>query len=588
MLANETVRPEAARSVANKPLPPVPADATDKSSLVLFYQYVEPQWTPKEHKRMMKEFIALAEKWNVKGRGRCAAEGVNCTLTGPPDAIRSFCYGLRDWQPSLFAETDFKITDGLAHEHAFKALTIQKKDDLVAYGLPSEVAPTLKTSQARHVEADEYHKLMANPNSVIIDVRNAYESAIGHFQPPEGGAELIDPKLRNSIEFPKWLNAPETQAKLNGKQVLMYCTGGIRCERASALLDAMARTSGGSFAVKDTVMVRGGIERYMKTFPEGGHWKGKNYLFDRRQEQVPEAKTEEALEADVESYCCVCRAPYGYYRGQFTCAGWLSTTNAKCGVPVIVCSSCAQTAPEPSSLICPLCEEGYVAPAARPDLHALKHEFEEKALGEQASVVSHAAAAGAPTTASGKRARQEARAAASAPSTRLFVGNLPFVVSATSVRRALLAALRGEALGPEETGVRATKKQRRAAKLLERQQKATGAAPVAASEAPAAAHGGEWPDETVVAVQWLADHTTGLFYGSAFVEVRSVDAATALVRAAALVEIKSDGGTTAVEGGVRLKGRRLRIQYAPPKASDDWPPPAGEECEWPPVGHRLE
>jgi predicted sulfurtransferase len=87
--------------------------------------------------------------------------------------------------------------------------------------------------------------------------------------------------MRNSVEFPKWLNAPETKQQLHGKQVLMYCTGGIRCERASALLDALARTSDGEFAVTDTVMVRGGIERYMKTFPEGGFWKGKNYLFDK-------------------------------------------------------------------------------------------------------------------------------------------------------------------------------------------------------------------------------------------------------------------------------------------------------------------
>ena len=69
----------------------------------------------------------------------------------------------------------------------------------MAYGLPSEIAPALKTSKARHVEADEYHALMNNPDSVIIDVRNAYESAIGHFAPPSGGATLIDPKLRNSV-----------------------------------------------------------------------------------------------------------------------------------------------------------------------------------------------------------------------------------------------------------------------------------------------------------------------------------------------------------------------------------------------------
>ena len=78
--------------------------------------------------------------------------------------------------------------------------------------------------------------MMQQKNTVIIDVRNAYESAIGHFAPPPGGAELIDPKMRNSREFPKWLHAPETQKKLDGKNVMMYCTGGIRCERASALL----------------------------------------------------------------------------------------------------------------------------------------------------------------------------------------------------------------------------------------------------------------------------------------------------------------------------------------------------------------
>ena len=62
---------------------------------------------------------------------------------------------------------------------------------------------------------------MKDPEAVIIDVRNAYESAIGNFQPPKGGATLIDPKMRNSIEFPKWLNSEETQKKLTGKKVLV-------------------------------------------------------------------------------------------------------------------------------------------------------------------------------------------------------------------------------------------------------------------------------------------------------------------------------------------------------------------------------
>lgn len=68
-------------------------------------------------------------------------------------------------------------------------------------------------------------------------------------------------------------------------QVMMYCTGGIRCERASALLDHMEKATG-ELNTQGIYMVRGGIERYLKTFPEGGYWSGKNYLFDRRFEQV--------------------------------------------------------------------------------------------------------------------------------------------------------------------------------------------------------------------------------------------------------------------------------------------------------------
>ena len=378
------------------------------------------------------------------------------------------------------------------------------------------------------------------------------------------------------IEFPKWLNAPETQAKLHGKQVLMYCTGGIRCERASALLDALARTSDGSFEVKDTVMVRGGIERYMKTFPEGGYWKGKNYLFDRRLEQVPEAKSETALAADVESYCCVCRELCGYYRGQYTCAGWLDPTRSRCGVPVIVCQSCALKGPDLSSLRCPLCEEGYVAPQAKPNLLALKQVLASGGGGELAGGAAPRGEASEITRVGAKRARQEERAAACAPSTRLFVGNLPFVVNATELRGALLGRLRGEVPKPPD-GTKAAKRWRRAQKLQARGGGKSG-------DRRGEGKGYEWGDDTIVCIRWLTDRSSGLFYGSAFVEVRSLDAAKALVEAAGRHEATAQGSQTALDGGIKLQGRRLRVHYSSPKDSEVWPPPPGDERERPPVG----
>lgn len=219
---DESIIVENCRSVANQELPPIPKGADAKGSILLFYQYAEPTWSKKEHKKAIKKIIELGERFKITGRGRVAPEGVNCTLSGTPGNIRSFCCGLRQWNP-LFNETDFKITDFVPENKLFKSLSIRKTEELVAYGLAGEKAPSLQKFAGTHLEAVEYHTAMKQKDTVIVDVRNAYESAIGSFNPPEGGAELIDPKMRNSIEFPKWLNDPKTKEKLNGKKVLMYC-----------------------------------------------------------------------------------------------------------------------------------------------------------------------------------------------------------------------------------------------------------------------------------------------------------------------------------------------------------------------------
>ena len=224
---NEEVVIENCRSVAGKELPSIPQGSDDghHGTILLMYQYKEPVWTTQEHKKALKKIIELGQKHRIAGRGRVAPEGVNFTLSGMPQDVRDFCYSLREWD-QLFLETDFKLTDWIPGNKLFKSLSIRKTEELVAYGLAGDKAPSLHKFAGTHLEADDYHKAMMQKDTVIVDVRNAYESSIGGFRPPEGGAELIDPKMRNSIEFPKWLNDPETQEKLNGKHVLMYCTGG--------------------------------------------------------------------------------------------------------------------------------------------------------------------------------------------------------------------------------------------------------------------------------------------------------------------------------------------------------------------------
>ena len=174
--------------------------------------------------------------------------------------------------------------------------------------------------------------------------------------------------MRNSSDWAKWLADRKTRQQLQNKSVMLYCTGGIRCERASALLNQMVE-SDPSFNVRETVQVRGGIERYLKTFPEGGFWKGKNYLFDKRQEQKPELKSDDALEGEVESQCCVCERTWGVYRGRYKCGV------RECGVPVIVPAlrDIGEGAAWQAAL--PLCVEGYRAPTLEPDLVGMKRRL---------------------------------------------------------------------------------------------------------------------------------------------------------------------------------------------------------------------
>ena len=148
---------------------------------------------------------------------------------------------------------------------------------------------------------------------------------------------MLDPEMRRSTEFPKWVD--DNLGKLEGKKVLMYCTGGIRCERASAYLTEEC-------GLGDVNQLEGGIHRYLEAFPEdGGLWVGKNYTFDKR-------FSHGACQTETIAECVVCRAPWERYQAQLKCN--------KCKMEVIVCKTCTRNKkakPIPkSALVCPLCD----------------------------------------------------------------------------------------------------------------------------------------------------------------------------------------------------------------------------------------
>ena len=553
-LPSSAVNLAAAASVARRPLTEIPPNLrVGAVTICLCYQYREPAWTSKQHNVALHSITQMATKHGVTGRGRVAPEGINFTLTSSAQGMRDFCNALRDWDP-MFWETDFKLTDNCEPNARFRFFTPRKVEELVAYGLEGVKAPSLKHHSGKHLEAHEYHKQMQQKDTVIIDVRNAYESDIGHFQPPPGGATLLKPQMRNSLDFPKWLNAPETKEQISGKTVMMYCTGGIRCERATALLNQMTEAdnkvdadscndngngNGGGFHTKDVVMVRGGIERYLKTFPEGGYWKGSNYLFDQRREQVPEEKPSEQLEKEIDSYCCVCLTKHAQYRGQHRC-GQILATGLPCNVPVIVCDHCQDKARQtPKTLTCPLCAQGYQIPEEVPDLVGQKRKLgviNEDGLDH----VTGKALGDGPTTK--KRSKKDV---VTEPARRLFVGKLPLTITASALREALRRAARSKNFVNNK-------------------------------------------DAAVVStIQWIVDHKTQAFYGSAYCEMESIESAKAVMEA-----VRTKGGGLLV--GPCLKSRKkrqkirpARVNYCPIRQGETWPSKEEKnryESEYPPLG----
>ena len=333
---------------------------TDQTcTILLFYHYVRPQQMTMRRTEELRVFLdRLTHTLQIGGRIRYAQEGLNCTVSGTSENIRTFASKLSGSKPSGFGpefkDTDFKFIDDLPHDRCFKDLKLIPVKELVFYGVRENAAPLAMGGV--HLRPQEYHEKMQEKETVIVDVRNSYEAAIGRFvgQEQEGGAEYIDPKMRKSTDFKGWLDKPETQEKLKGKQVLLYCTGGVRCERASALINHQIGKE-----IKGVYQLHGGVEKYMQEFPDGGYWKGLNYVFDKREgvgtnsaagvggvvgakkkkkkkkkkkNNKKNKNNDDDEDSKILGRCCICNEQWERYIGKKKCY--------TCGVPVLMCDSC--------------------------------------------------------------------------------------------------------------------------------------------------------------------------------------------------------------------------------------------------------
>ncbi|WP_077213419.1 rhodanese-related sulfurtransferase [Bacillus dakarensis] len=225
--------------------------------VLLYYKYVHienPEECTNEHKQVCDEL-------GLKGRIIIASEGINGTVSGTVEQTDAYMEFMNNHP--LFKETIFKIDD--AKEHAFKKMRVRCRNELVTLRLENDINPNATTG--KHLKPKEFFEAMQREDTVVIDARNDYEYDLGHFK----GA--VRPDINAFRELPQWIK--ENKQQFEGKKILTYCTGGIRCEKFSGwLLEE---------GFDDVSQLEGGIVTYGKD-PEvqGELWDGLCYVFDER------------------------------------------------------------------------------------------------------------------------------------------------------------------------------------------------------------------------------------------------------------------------------------------------------------------
>jgi UPF0176 protein len=243
-----------------------------------FYRFVDLE----NPDRLRDELETEARALDLSGTILLAAEGINGTLSGERAALEVFADGLAARAP--FAGIPCKYSGADPDNPVFYRLKVKVKPEIVALGRP-EARPQQRTGI--HVDARTWNALLEDPEVLVIDTRNDYEIAIGTFP----GA--VDPETVSFKQFPEFVAGLDTDAH---PRVAMFCTGGIRCEKASAYMLEQG------FEV--VYQLDGGILRYLETVSEQeNRWQGDCFVFDQR------VSVDRDLEEGRFEQCYACRHP---------------------------------------------------------------------------------------------------------------------------------------------------------------------------------------------------------------------------------------------------------------------------------------
>ncbi len=209
---------------------------------------------------LRQPLLDLCAAQGVKGTLLLAREGVNGTIAGRADGLAAVVAHIR----ALPGCADLDVKYSTAAAMPFQRLKVRLKKEIVTMKQPG-IDPARDVG--RYVDPTEWNALVDDPDTVMIDTRNAFEVGYGSFD----GA--LNPETRSFGEFPDWWCA--NAERFAGKRVAMFCTGGIRCEKSTAFL----RSEG----VDDVVHLKGGILAYLEQMPEAAsRWHGSCFVFDER------------------------------------------------------------------------------------------------------------------------------------------------------------------------------------------------------------------------------------------------------------------------------------------------------------------
>jgi len=229
--------------------------------------------------------LARCEALEIKGLILLAHEGINGTVAGAPESIAALLEFLR----SDLRLRALEHKESWSEKPPFRRMRVRVKREIVTLGMP-HINPAQHAGT--YVKPEQWNALISRPDVVVVDTRNTYEVELGTFQ----GAK--NPQIASFAELPQWVeNAPSMQPD-NGKRpvVAMFCTGGIRCEKSTALLRQQGFT--------EVYHLQGGILKYLEVVPpEDSLWQGECFVFDER------VSVGHGLQAGPHQLCRCCRQP---------------------------------------------------------------------------------------------------------------------------------------------------------------------------------------------------------------------------------------------------------------------------------------